>query len=133
MSYHQGKDTRKPTGGRIRPHRKKRRYELGRAPTETLLNERKKGEIRKKERVRGGNYKVRARYVVYANVVDKNTKKIERMEILRVRRNPANADYSRRGVITKGAIIETSIGEAVVTSRPGQDGIINAVLIKKKT
>ena len=47
-------------------------------------------------------------------------------------KNPANVDYDRRGIITKGTIIETSLGTAKVTSRPGQNGIINAVLIKEK-
>ncbi|HID05027.1 MAG TPA: hypothetical protein EYP20_04390, partial [Aigarchaeota archaeon] len=34
--------------------------------------------------------------------------------------------------ITKGTIIETELGKAVVTSRPGQDGVINAILLEKK-
>jgi small subunit ribosomal protein S8e len=38
-------------------------------------------------------------------------------------------DLQRRAIITKGAIIETSKGNARVTSRPGQCGIINAVLL----
>jgi small subunit ribosomal protein S8e len=50
---------------------------------------------------------------------------------LRVSKNPANKDYERRGVITKGAILETELGLAKVLSRPGQDGVINAVLIKQ--
>jgi small subunit ribosomal protein S8e len=41
-------------------------------------------------------------------------------------------DYDRRGVITKGAEIETSLGIARVTSRPGNDGVINAILISGK-
>ncbi|HDJ25717.1 MAG TPA: 30S ribosomal protein S8e, partial [Candidatus Bathyarchaeota archaeon] len=53
------------------------------------------------------------------------------VDILRVVKNPANVDYDRRGVITKGTIIETPIGRAVVTSRPGQDGVVNAVLLKE--
>jgi small subunit ribosomal protein S8e len=48
---------------------------------------------------------------------------------MRVVKNPTNIDYDRRGVITKSAVIETSLGLARVTSRPGQQGIINAVLI----
>jgi small subunit ribosomal protein S8e len=48
-----------------------------------------------------------------------------------VTKNPANKDYERRGVITKGALLETEIGIAKVISRPGQDGVINAVLIKQ--
>ncbi len=44
--------------------------------------------------------------------------------------NPANPNYVQRNIITKGAIIKTSAGNAKVTSRPGQDGTINAVLVK---
>ena len=43
--------------------------------------------------------------------------------------NPANVNYVRRNIVTKGAVIETSAGRARVTSRPGQDGQINAVLV----
>ncbi len=47
-------------------------------------------------------------------------------------KNGANVDYNRRGVITKGAEIETALGMAKVTSRPGSDGVINAVLMAPK-
>ena len=43
--------------------------------------------------------------------------------------NPANRHYVRRNIMTKGTIIKTDKGDARVTSRPGQDGVINAVLI----
>ena len=56
-------------------------------------------------------------------------KTIERAKIIRVLRNPVNIDYDRRKIITKSTIIETSLGEAVVTSHPGQDGLINAILV----
>jgi small subunit ribosomal protein S8e len=58
--------------------------------------------------------------------------KTSKVEIIRVIKNPANVDYDRRGVITKGTIIETPLGTARVTSRPGQDGIVNAKLISKE-
>ena len=67
----------------------------------------------------------------YANINDQDNKKTVRSKILNVSKNPSNKDYERRGVITKGAILETEIGLAKVLSRPGQDGIINAVLIKQ--
>jgi len=60
------------------------------------------------------------------------TGKTEKTEITRVVRNGANVDFNRRGVITKGAEVETELGLAKVTSRPGADGIINAVLIAVK-
>lgn len=75
--------------------------------------------------------KVRLASADTAVVTDKATGKSAKTKLLRVIRNPANVDYQRRGVITKGAIVETEIGQARVTSRPGQDGVINAVLVEK--
>jgi small subunit ribosomal protein S8e len=62
-------------------------------------------------------------------VTDVKSGKTEKVEITRVVKNPANVDYDRRGVITRGAVIETSLGLARVTSRPGQHGMLNAVLV----
>ncbi len=70
--------------------------------------------------------------VKQANVSDASGK-ATKVEILRVIKNPANVDYDRRGVITKGTIIQTPLGTARVTSRPGQDGIVNAILVPKET
>jgi small subunit ribosomal protein S8e len=67
----------------------------------------------------------------YANVTDPATGKTEKTEIRGVVKNPANVDYQRRGVITKGAVVETPLGQARVTSRPGQHGVVNAILIQK--
>ncbi len=66
-----------------------------------------------------------------ANVSD-SSGATTRSKILRVKESPANRDYERRGVITKGAVIETDAGEAVVSSRPTDDGVVNAVLASKK-
>ncbi|MEM3874407.1 MAG: 30S ribosomal protein S8e [Candidatus Bathyarchaeia archaeon] len=123
--WHGDLHKRKPTGGKRRPYRGKRKFEQGSFPVETVLGEPK----RKIERGRGGNAKVKVLSEKYACVTDLKTGKTEKAEILRVVKNPANVDYNRRGVITKGAIIETSLGLARVTSRPGQNGVVNAVLI----
>ena len=64
--------------------------------------------------------------------MDRRTKKTVKSKILSVLENPANPNYVRRNIITKGAIIDTDIGTARVTSRPGQHGMINAILIKPK-
>ncbi|MEA2090389.1 MAG: 30S ribosomal protein S8e [Thermoproteota archaeon] len=122
--WHGNLHKRKPSGGKKRPHRTKRRFETGSFPTETMLGEPK----RKVNRRRGGNVKVRVRREQYACVSNPKTGKTKRVEILRVMKNPASVDYNRRGVITKGALIETKLGTARVTSRPGQNGVINAVL-----
>ena len=44
--------------------------------------------------------------------------------------NGTNNDYQRRGVITKGAILETEEGKCRVVSRPGQSGTVSAILVK---
>lgn len=126
--WHGDLHKRKPTGGKRKPYRGKRKFEQGSFPTETILGEPK----RKVERRRGGNLKVRVLSEKYACVTDLKTGKTEKAEIIRVVKNPANVDYDRRGVITKGTIIETSLGLARVTSRPGQNGVINAVLVSEE-
>jgi len=54
---------------------------------------------------------------------------VSEAEIENVVDNPSNVNYARRNIITKGAVIETSAGRARVTSRPGQSGGVNAVLL----
>ena len=76
--------------------------------------------------------KIRLLGAKYANVSNPSTGKSKKVEIARVIKNPANVDYDRRGVFTKGTIIKTSLGDACVTSRPGQDSVVNATLVPKK-
>ncbi len=127
MSYYQGNDFKKPTGGGKRPYRKKRKYELGGPFTETKVSRRDKREV---VRAFGGNIKVKLKTVAYANIIDPRTNVAKKVRILSVLETPPNIDYARRGIIVKGAIIETELGKARVTSRPGQDGVVNAVLIQ---
>ncbi len=61
------------------------------------------------------------------NVSNGATKKAK---IETVEENSANPNYVRRNLLTKGAIIKTEIGRARIVSRPGQDGVINAVLLE---
>lgn len=126
--WHGDLHKRKPSGGKKRAYRGKRKFEQGSFPVETVLGEPK----RKIEQGRGGNVKVKVLSEKNVCVTDLKTGKTEKAEILRVVKNPANVDYDRRGVITKGAIIETSLGLARVASRPGQNGVINAVLIREE-
>lgn len=125
--WHGDMHKEKPSGGRRRAYRKKRKYEQGTFPAETLVGERK----RKTTRGRGGNLKLKILSEKQVCVTDPKTGKTEKAGIVRVVKNPANIDYDRRGVITKGALIETSLGPARVTSRPGQHGILNAVLVSE--
>lgn len=128
MTTHGSLNKRKPTGGKKRAYRTKRVYEAGGYPAETVLGEPK----RKVARTKGGNTKVKVFTEKYASVTDPKTNTTKKAEIVRVVRNAANVDYNRRGVITKGAEIETTLGLAKVTSRPGNDGVVNAVLVGKE-
>lgn len=127
--WHGRLNKRKASGGRKRANRMKRKFERGSFPTETTLGKTKK----KVSRRRGGNVKIRLLRASYANVSNLSTGKTIKTEILRVIKNPANVDYNRRGVTTKGTIIETPLGTARITSRPGQDGLVNAVLLQKES
>ena len=126
MALWQGKSRRKTTGGRLRFHRGKRKTEIGREQQVTVIGK----ESNKKVRTRGGNTKFRILTTSTVNVYDPKSKKTMKTQIKTVLENPANPHYVRRNIITKGAIIETDKGKAKVTSRPGQHGIINAILIK---
>jgi small subunit ribosomal protein S8e len=125
--WHGDQHKRKGSGGRKRANRKKRRFEKGFFPAETTLGKNKNKIVRKQ----GGTEKIRLLTVNQANISDASGK-TSKVEILRVIKNPANVDYDRRGVITKGTMIATPLGTARVTSRPGQDGIVNAILVSKE-
>jgi small subunit ribosomal protein S8e len=124
--WHGDLHKRKKSGGKKHIFRGKRAFEMGSDPAETIV-----GELRvTKKRGRGGNAKLRALSVNSVNVTDSATGKSQKTEIRSVVKNPANVDYQRRGVITKGAILDTPLGQALVTSRPGQHGVVNAVLLQ---
>lgn len=124
--WHWDLHKRKKSGGRRRPLRGKRAYERGSPPSETRLGDRRL----KIKRARGGNIKLTLLACKEANIIDPNSGKAQKAEIKDILENPANREYQKREIITKGAIIVTSLGKAKVTSRPGQDGVINAVLIE---
>ncbi len=118
-------EKRKATGGRRRSYRGRRKYEKDGYPGEPIIGPHKT-DFR---RSRGGSYKIILRSDEYANITDPMTKEARKVRILRVIRNRADRDYERRGVLTRGAIIETEAGRAVITSRPSRDGVVNAVLL----
>jgi small subunit ribosomal protein S8e len=124
VSWHGSIKKRKKTGGKKKAYRSKRLHELGRAPIETMLSE----QSRKIETGRSKIKKFKLISDEYVNVSDPSTGLAEKLKIVDVVRNPANVDYNRRGVITRGVIIRTEKGLVKVVSRPGQDGVLNAVV-----
>ena len=122
----QGSSRRKVTGGKVIAARGKRKFEMGRESAETRISEVKRKNIH----TRGGNRKVRLLQCDVANVTNPKDGKTTPSTIERVLDNAANKHYIRRNILTKGSVIRTSLGTARVTSRPGQDGVVNAVLIE---
>ncbi|MFH1399636.1 MAG: 30S ribosomal protein S8e [Candidatus Woesearchaeota archaeon] len=116
---------RKVSGGRYKSYRGKRLFESARSPSLTKLGKPRLTKIS----ARGGNVKIRLLMIDIANVVDPKTKKYQKVKIKTIVESPANRHYVRRNIMTKGTVIETEIGKAKITSRPGQDGSINAVLL----
>ena len=126
MALHQGKSNRKPTGGRLVVSRGKKKFEISREKQFTKVGT----ESLKQYRTIGGGSKVGMLLADYANVADKKTNTVKKVKIITVKSNPTDPNYVQRNIMNKGAVISTEIGDAIVTSRPGQCGAINAILIE---
>ncbi len=125
MAIYQARSKRGKTGTRFKQRVAKKAHELGREPSFTGIGENRTINVRGM----GNNRKYRTLAADFANILDKKTKKFTKAKIKTVVENPANRNYVRRNIITKGAIVETDKGKARITSRPGQDGTVNAVLV----
>ena len=126
MVLDQQRSRRKETGALYKRQHAKKKRALGRAPTLTKVDE---SQSTRKIRGRGGKEKIRLLRANTANVFDPKKKKYLTAKIEMVMESPANRHYIRRNILTKGTVIKTDKGNAKITSRPGQDGIVNAVLV----
>jgi small subunit ribosomal protein S8e len=118
--------TSKITGGRRHPLRTRRKYEIDRYPNEPING----AQVTITRRVRGNNRKTALKTIDFVNLSTGDAK-VKKTKILKVLENATNNDYKRRGIITKGAILEIQEGKCRIVSRPGQNGIVNAVLLKE--
>ena len=116
--------TSKITGGRRHVLRSRRKYEMDRFPNEALIGD----QITITRKVRGKNIKAAIKTIDSVNLAIDS--KVKRVKIIKVLENATNNDYQRRGVISKGAILETEEGKCRVVSRPGQHGTVNAIFVK---
>lgn len=121
--WHKRSETKK-TGGKTRSYRKSRKYDLGDQFAETSVGEQRT----ENKKVRGGNSKTVLKRTSTVNLAQDG--EVEQVEIESVEDNPANPNYVRRSLLTKGTVIQTSEGKAKITSRPGQDGVANAKLVE---
>lgn len=116
---------RKSTGGLINSHKKKKKYERGSEFLDTRIGKEKKKPVK----VLGGRTKIKLLSTDKINVAHRG--KIKTAKISSVVENNANPHYVRRNVLTKGGIVKTDLGSVRITSRPGQHGVINGILIEE--
>ncbi|MFQ5405527.1 MAG: 30S ribosomal protein S8e [Candidatus Micrarchaeia archaeon] len=132
VQFHKISKTKKTgSGGHLRRSSDKAKKHFGGffSRTKLIKGEGKKSEKRVAFKTLGGSKKVAAEYVQHASITQENGKSVK-TKIKNVVESPDNRHHARENVITKGTIIETEAGKARVTSRPGQRGTINAVLLK---
>jgi small subunit ribosomal protein S8e len=118
--------TSKITGGRRIPLRVRRKYETDRYPNEPING----AQVTITRRIRGNNKKTALKSIDFVNLATGDAK-VKKVKITKVLENATNNDYKRRGIITKGAILDTAEGKCRVISKPGQNGIVNAILVKE--
>ncbi len=127
--YHEAREKKvgRGTGAKRIPSSDKRKRHVGSAPTLTKVSEIEKRKIK---RTRGGGRKVKLQRTNSANVVV--GKEVKRARVISVLESH-DPQLTRQNIITKNAIIQIEldgeIRKARVTSRPGQDGVVNAVLV----
>lgn len=124
MAISQSQGKRKVTGGRYKKQTKKLKNK-GNRPIHTTI-----GETRR--RTNTGRSKITKKHLLQtnlANVYDPKSRKYSKAKIESVVESPSNRNFVRRNIMTKGSIIKTDKGNAKITSRPGQEGTINAVLV----
>ena len=115
---------RKISGGKYHKSRKKKLYEHPGKKRVVRLGD----EIRKTKKSRGGNTKSFLFKTKFINLHSKG--KIKRVEIKNVIETPSDKFLARQNIMTKGTIVDTELGKARVTNRPGQEGSVNGVLIE---
>ncbi len=130
VQYHQTtKKKSSGTGGKTRAFRDKRLAHYGGFFARARLAKENEKQAAKKFRVRGGKHKIAVERASYANVA--TPEGVKKAKIITVLESSADRHFARENILVKGAVVETELGKARITSRPGQHGVVNAVLLKK--
>ncbi len=121
-----GKSKRKLYGnGKLKKkNRDKKRFEMGGYFANTRLGE--TGKINK-VRGRGASVKNKLKYAAFANLLTGSGYK--KVKIKAILESKDNRNFARLKIMTKGTVIDTEAGKAVIINRPGREGSINARLV----
>jgi len=125
MAILQKRSKRKRSGGRYKGKLPKRLHNLGSMPRFTKIGKKTVRSLI----VTGGHKKSFLLNEDMINVYDKKDKKYKKVKIITVVQSPSNRHFVRRNILTKGAIVKTELGDVRITSRPGQEGSINGILV----
>jgi small subunit ribosomal protein S8e len=123
MAKSQFKSKKKVSGKKYVAFRKKRSMDLQGVSALTNIG---KNRIKIK-RARGGNNK--QSLLSTENVFVFNKDKTIKLKILSVVNNPANINWTRRNIISKGSVVKTEKGDVKITSRPGQTGTLYGIFV----
>lgn len=126
MAIAQMRSGRKPTGGVLNSFRKKKKNDFGNDFIPVKIAEERKKAIK----TAAGGKKMRLMDTNKINVTDTKTGKTKIVKVITVKENAANPNYVRMNIMTKGAVVDTELGLVKITSKPGQHGMLNGVLVK---
>jgi|APFre7841882654_1041346.scaffolds.fasta_scaffold11393_4 small subunit ribosomal protein S8e len=126
MARSQARPRLSVTGSRYKAYRKKKQHELGGVPVFTKIGKKNVHTVR----TMGSNQKLKLIQEEFVNVYNKSTKKHAKVKIKTVVENKANPHYVRRNIITKGTVVDTELGRVRITSRPGQIGLCDGILVE---
>jgi small subunit ribosomal protein S8e len=103
----------------------KHRSEIGNYFTATKLSDKSHVDLIRR---RGGKETPVLKKAGFANLLTKQGYK--KVAIKGVLESHDNRNFARQNIITKGTLITTELGKAVVLNRPGREGNINAKLVE---
>jgi len=130
MAKWHGISRRKPSGGRLkRPnrYRGKRRTEVSSEAQYAYIGEK---DDRKMYRKNAGSQTTRLLSANTVNVNIPNEGTTVKATINSVIANDADPNFIRRNIVTKGSIVDTSMGKVKITSRPGMHGVTSGILLE---
>ncbi|MDE1865316.1 MAG: 30S ribosomal protein S8e [Candidatus Micrarchaeota archaeon] len=125
VQIHTKADTKRAGNGTKKlKFRDKKRSEIGNYFSATKMSTE---NVVSRVRGRGAAVGVKLKRAGFANLLTKDGYK--KAKITGVLESPDNRNFARQNIITKGTIINTELGKAVVLNRPGREGAINAKLV----
>ncbi len=111
-------------GKKIIVFRNKKRSEIGNYFSATKLFDK---NVTRETRHRGGNKRRILKMAGFANLLTKEGYK--KVQITNVLESKNNRNFARQNILTKGTVINTELGKAIILNRPGREGNINAKLL----